>query len=102
VNGKVESVDVFASPKLFGKMKGKLLASGATEAVAEKGPGPVATPGKEAVTALLVDAEAGVAKPEQRSARTKIGSKESAKGMVFTTEDPFLPQKPVHKNYLAK
>ena len=102
VNGKVESVDVFASPKLFGKMKGKLLSSGATEAVAEKGPGNVVTPGKEAVTALLVDAEAGQAKPEQRSARTKIGSKESAKGMVFTTEDPFLPTKAVHKNYLAK
>ena len=36
VNGKVDSVDVFASPKLFGKMKGKLLKASATEAVASK------------------------------------------------------------------
>jgi hypothetical protein len=102
VNGKVESVDIFASPKLFGKMKRKLLTSGATEAVAEKGAGPVATPGREAVMALLTDAETGEAKPEQRSGRTKIGSKESRKGVVFTAEDPLSPRKAVHKNYLAK
>jgi len=102
VNGKVDSVDVFASPSLFGKMKGKLLKASATEAVASKSDKTTATPDASAVRSLIADAESGAAKAEKQNLRTKVTRKETSKNVVFTTDDPFVRGKPVHKNYLAK
>jgi len=102
VNGKVDSVDVFASPVLFGKMKGKLLKASAGEAVANKSDKPTSTPGTDAVRTLIADAESGTARTERQNLRTKVTRKETAKNVVFTTDDPFIPGKPVHRNYLAK
>lgn len=102
VNGNVDSVDVFASPNLFGKMKSKLLKASATEAVASKGDkmGPV--PDASAVRALITDAESGAAKAEKQNLRTRVTRKETSHNVVFTTDDPLVPAKPVHKSYLAK
>lgn len=102
VNGKVDSVDVFASPRLFGKMKTKLLKASATEAVASKSDQAVPAPDASAVHSLIVDAESGAARAEKQNLRTKVSRKETSKNVLFTTEDPVVPSKPVHKNYLAK
>ena len=102
VNGKVDSVDVFASPNLFGKMKGKLLKASATEAVASKTDKPTSAPSPEAVRTLITDAESGKARAEKQNLRTKVTRKETEKNVVFTTDDPFVSGKPVHRNYLAK
>jgi hypothetical protein len=102
LNGKVDSIDVFASPRLFGKMKGKLLKASATEAVASKISQPTPSPSTEAVRGLITDAESGAARSEKQNLRTKISRKETAKNVVFTTDDPLIPGKSVHKNYLAK
>jgi hypothetical protein len=102
VNGKVDSVDVFASPSLFGKMKGKLLKASATEAVASKSEQPSPPPDTDAVRSLIADAESAATRPEKETLRTKVTRKESAKNVVFTTDDPFVRGKPVHKSYLAK
>jgi hypothetical protein len=102
VNGSVEAVDVFASPSLFGKMKGKLLKASATEALAAKTDPPSPPPTPAAVRALITDAEAGAAKTEQETLRTKVTRKETKKNVVFETNDPLVPRKAVHKSYMAK
>jgi len=102
VNGNVDAVDVFASPNLFGKMKGKLLKASATEAVAAKEDKPTVAPGAEAVRALITDAESGAARTEKQNLRTQVIRKETRRNVVFTTDDPLVPSKSVHKSYLAK
>jgi hypothetical protein len=102
VNGQLEGVDVFTSPKLFGKMRDKLLAASATEAVATRLAKPAPPVTAEAVRALMTDAEAGKAKAEKETLRTKVTRKESARNVLFETNHPMLPTKAVHKSYLAK
>ena len=102
VNGNVDSVDVFASPNLFGKMKGKLLKASAAEAVATKGDKPTQAPDVKAVRALITDAESGAAKSEKQNLRTQVTRKETSRNVVFTTDDPMVPAKSVHKSYMAK
>jgi hypothetical protein len=102
INGEVESVDVFASPKLFGRMKGKLLKSGATEAIAAKQDKVAPPPGADAVRKLIADAESGAARSEKRTLRTQVNRNETKDNVVFTTEDPLVPAKPLHKSYMKK
>ncbi len=102
VNGNVESADIFASPQLFGKMKAKMLRASAAEAVAEKGPGPVSTPSTAAVRTLFSDAESGAARNEKQTLTTSVSRKETPKSVVFTTDDPRIRGKSVHKNYMSK
>jgi hypothetical protein len=102
VNGNVDSVDVFASPNLFGKMKGKLLKASAAEAVASKGDKSTAAPDANAVRALITDAESGAARSEKQNLRTQVTRKETSRNVVFTTDDPMVPAKSVHKSYMAK
>jgi hypothetical protein len=102
VNGNVESVDVFASPNLFGKMKGKLLKASATEALAAQTRKPSPVPTAAAVRALMSDAESGAARTEKQTLRTQVTRKETRKNVVFETNDPVVPAKAVHKSYLAK
>ena len=102
VNGNVESVDLFASPKLFGKMKSKLLRASATEALAAKTGQPSPPPTTDAVRALIADAESGAAKAEKQTLRTQVTRKETRRNVVFETSDPMVPSKALHKSYLAK
>ncbi len=102
VNGVVESADVFASPQLFSKMKDKMLRSGAAEAVAAKGPGVVTSPKVDAVRALLSDAESGAERTEKQTLDTQVSRKETSRSVVFTTDDPRIRGKAVHKNYMSK
>ena len=102
VNGKVDSVEVFASPVLFGKMKGKLLKASAAEAVAARTGKPTPPPAAAAVRALITDAESGAARTEKETLRTHVMRKETRRNVVFETKDPAVPSKAVHKSYLAK
>jgi hypothetical protein len=102
VNGEVSAVDVYASPALFRKMRGKLLQASAVEAVSEKAEGPAKPVSAEAVRALLDDAESGAAHTEARSARTDVVRKETGKSVVFTSEDPAEGRRKLHKSYLRK
>lgn len=102
VNGDVGAVDVFASPRLFGKMKGKLLKASATEALAAKTDRPSPPPTADAVRALIADAESGAAKAEKETLRTKVTRKETRGNVVFETHDPLVPSKALHKSYLKK
>jgi hypothetical protein len=102
INGNVDAVDVFASPKLFGKMKGKLLKASATEAVAARQDKIAPPPGVDAVRSLIADAESGAAKTEKQNLRTQVTRKETKANVVFTTDDPMVPSKPLHKSYLKK
>ena len=83
-------------------MKAKMLRSGAAEAVAEKGPGPVVTPSTAAVRTLFSDAESGATRNEKQTLTTSVSRKETPKSVVFTTDDPRIRGKSVHKNYMSK
>jgi hypothetical protein len=102
VNGNVDSVEVFASPNLFGKMKGKLLKASATEALSLYQEKPAPPPTADAVRALIADAESGAAKTEKQTLRTQVTRKETKRNVVFETNDPMVPAKAVHKSYMAK
>jgi hypothetical protein len=102
VNGEVSAVDVYASPALFRKMRGKLLKASAVEAVAEKTEAPTPAVKGEAVRALMTEAESGAERTEARGPRANVLRKETDKSVVFTTEDPAENRRSVHKNYLRK
>jgi hypothetical protein len=102
VNGNVDSVEVFASPVLFGKMKGKLLKASATEALAGKQEKDAAPPKADAVRALIADAESGAAKQEKQTLRTQVTRKETNKNVLFETNDPLVPSKAMRKSYMSK
>jgi hypothetical protein len=102
VNGQVSAVDVYASPALFRKMRGKLLRASAVEAVAESGAPPAPPVAVDAVRALVSDAESGAPRTEARTPRAEVVRKETGKSVVFTTEDPARNRRNVHKSYLRK
>lgn len=102
VNGEVSTADVFASSALFGKLKGKLLKAGAAEAIAEKRTTPVPPAKLEDVRLLLSDAETGPSRTEHQTLRTHVGRKETPSSAVFTTDDPLVPSRSVHRSYLKK
>jgi hypothetical protein len=102
VNGNVDSVEVFASPALFGKLKGKLLKASATEALASKQDKDAGPPKADAVRALIADAESGAAKQEKQTLRTQVTRKETGKNVLFETTDPLVPAKAMRKSYMSK
>lgn len=102
INGTVGSVDVFATPRLFNKLKGKLLRAGAAEAVAAKTNTPTKPPSVSAVQALLDDAESGPARAEKQTLRTLVSRKETPKSVVFSTQDDTFRGKAAHKSYMSK
>ena len=50
----------------------------------------------------MTDAESGAAKAEKQNLRTQITRWETSRNVVFTTDDPMVPAKSVHKSYMAK
>jgi hypothetical protein len=102
LNGQVESVDVFATPGLFAKLKSKLLRAGATEAIAAKTTTPFEQPKAAAVQTLVSDAESGEAKLEKQNLRTEVSKKETGKSVVFSTKEDSFHGKAAHKSYMAK
>jgi hypothetical protein len=70
--------------------------------VASKSGQPTSPPDASAVRSLIADAESGAAKAEKQNLRTRVTRRETPRNVVFTTDDPFVRGKSVHKNYLAK
>ena len=102
VNGTVDSVDIFASPRLFDKMKGKLLRAAAAQAIAELGSETSGPPTAQSVLALIEDAESGTIHSETQILGTRIVRKETSSSIAFITDDARIPQQSLHRNYLAK
>jgi hypothetical protein len=105
VNGKVRSIDVYASHELFGKMWDKLLKSSAMEAVADLQKGKTfETPRAEAVAACMEDAAKGKSSDRKVTERVRILTKESDGNVVYETQDQAAGAAGawVHRSYLVK
>ena len=102
INGKINSVEIYASHELFAKLWPKLLKASAVEALSEYQVkakfAPATVP---MVTATLKDAESGQASARQVNARTKLEKKETSKTVLFETRDRDSDAW-LHRSYLSK
>jgi hypothetical protein len=102
INGKINSVEIYASHELFAKLWPKLLKASAVEALSEYQPkAKFAPPTVGTVTATLKDGESGQASARQVNARTKLEKKETNKTVLFETRDRESDAW-LHRSYLSK
>jgi hypothetical protein len=102
VNGKIQSVDVYASNAMFQKLWPKLIRASAVEALAERRQGVNgAAPDAEAVQAFLADAEQGQAFRTNGNRTTTI-RQEGPLHVLFDTCDPAQENLVLHRSVLAK
>jgi len=104
INGKVNSIDVYANNALFKKMWPKLVNSSATEAFSEAEDGKqYKVPKVEAIKECIADADEAKAQEKAVSGKSRMIMHESKRNVLFETED--LTTKSgswVHRNYLTK
>ncbi len=104
INGKIHSVDVYASNAMFQKLWPKLIRAGAVEALAERRQGAnvnAAAPDAETVQAFLADAEKGQAFRTNGNRTTTI-RQEGPQHVLFDTCDPSQENLVLHRSVLAK
>lgn len=105
INGKVNSVDVYASGDLFRKLWPKLLESSATEAVAEiKKDAKFKDATAKDVQACMADAAKGKAREKKISPRATMKIQETKDNYRFETRAKIGGEKAevIHDNYLTK
>ncbi len=102
INGEVESVDVFATPGLFTKLRGKLLRAAATQAFAEKTGRKIEPPKTTVVTAMISEVESAPKTTVKQNQKTQVSKKENPSSVVFSTDDDSFRGKSAHKSYLKK
>jgi len=104
VNGKVNSIDVYANNALFKKMWPKLINASATEAFSEAEEGKKYTaPKVDAVRECIDDAEKAKAEQKAVSGKSRMVMHESKRNVLFETEDLMSKSGSwVHRNYLTK
>lgn len=108
INGRINSVDLYAASSLFRKMWPKLLKSACVEAVAELQAGKkFEPPAAEAILAFMADAEKGASKSKKISDRVEVQTRETDKAVRFDTVDQAAapsaaPAEYLHRSYIAK
>jgi hypothetical protein len=102
INGKLNSVDIYASNALFNKMWDKNLNAACTEAFANYSKdAKFDTMKPEVVTAALADAASGKAVAKDLNPRVKLVSRESKDNWQFETYDNQAAQ-PAHINVITR
>lgn len=103
VNGKLNSVDVYSSHKLFTKMWPKLLTASIQEAAAETEDKDAKAPSVDEIKRYLKDADSGKESKENIGGRSIVVRKESNKNLFYETRDKISGKEEwVHRNYLTK
>ena len=106
INGKVNSVDVYASREVFAKLWPKLLRASAVEALSEMTrDGKFEAAKAEAVAACIADAEKGKQSTKAVTGRVEMVTRESKDNLLFETRDKQAKDGDeawVHRNYVAK
>ncbi len=101
VNGKIQSVDVYASNAMFQKLWLKLIRASAVEALAERRPGAVTELDAKDVQEFLAVAEKGQAFRTNGNRTTTI-RQEGPQDILFDTCDPAQGNLVLHRSVLAK
>src|SRR5438552_13299339 len=116
VNGKVRSIDVYASHDLFARLWPKMLGATAVEAVADLQKGKTFDPARlEAVKSCIDDAQRGALSEKKVTARVTMLTRETDGNLVYETRDQAVAAPPpvagagvaasgdwIHRNYLSK
>lgn len=104
INGKINSVDLYANHELFMKLWPKLIKSSAVEALADletDKPAMVAT--ADGVKACILDAGKGKKSEKDVTPRVQVVTRETADNIVFQTHDrAAAADAAVHENYVNK
>ncbi len=100
INGKLNSVDVYASNGLFRKMWAKQVQSAATEAIGEKDGKAEPVPSGDAVKAFLGEAKQGAVKKKVSRSQNDFEVREGTRAVYFASSP--ASGEIVHENYLAK
>src|SRR5262249_53004669 len=102
VNGQLNSVEIYGTAELFGKLWPKLLKANALEAFVEQEEGKTYPAVKaEAVKAVLRDAEQAKAAEKDVSPRVRVLMRETDKNVLFETRDRERDVW-VHQSYFTK
>jgi hypothetical protein len=102
INGKVNSVEVFAANGLFKKLWPRMLQANAVEALAEMKKDAKLQPATaDAVKACMEDAEKGKTSSKDITKRTGLKVQETGKNILFETRDQERKGVWVHRSYLA-
>jgi hypothetical protein len=102
VNGKIHSIDIYASHALFRKLWPKLLKAGAVEAIAEKRKGEAfAAATVEDVKSFILDARKAKASRKDLAGGTVLYTYDSSGRILWQTDD-LRSNVAVHQNYLTK
>jgi hypothetical protein len=103
INGKLNSVEVYASHDLFRRMWSKMLQASAAEALTEKNAGKASAPADVAAVTAALDA-ADRAKPARKdsSGRVEVVKKSADKVVLFESRDQKQPEEWLHKSYVVK
>lgn len=83
INGKVNSIDVYASSALFRKLWPRLLKASAAEAVADRRGSPADPPSIREVAGVIADAERGRSSQRKTAANMRMETRETGKSLVF-------------------
>lgn len=107
INGKVNSIDVYASSALFRKLWPRLLKASAVEAVAGRGQGySTDSPPVRAVTEVIADAERGRSSQKKTAPHMKMETRETGKSLVFKSRvyahRSMKNLGEIHTNYVVK
>jgi hypothetical protein len=102
INGRVNSIEVYANAELFKKLWPKLLKANALEAFIEQEDGKdLPSAGTAEVKAVLKDAEEGQVFEKDVSGRVRVILRETEKNVVFETRDRERDTW-IHRSYLTK
>ena len=102
INGKVNSVEIYAFPDLFRRMWPKLLHSSAVEALAERSRGKTyPAVDVSAVRNAIVEAERG-SESSKQVGKLVVVKKDSDKALLFETRDHEVDGGWLHKSYVVK
>jgi hypothetical protein len=103
IDGKVGSVDVYASHDLFTRLWPKLLRAAAVEALSAR---PVKPAGPRLAAAdlhaWLADAEQAGAERKELTDRVSLVTRESPRSLLFETRDRARKDEWIHRSYVAK
>jgi hypothetical protein len=103
IDGKINSADVYGSHALFAGLWMKLLRASAVEALSNYRTGKkFLAPGADQLLTVLGDADTGLSKVRDVTARTQVITKETAHNVMFETRDRAQSGAWMHRNYMTK
>lgn len=102
INGEINSAEVYAHPRLFRKLWGKLLESAAVETIAECRPTRKASPDASAVREFLRETEHAQCDERPVTDRVVVRTRYHKTSVLLETADTKSKHNWIHRNYIRE